>query len=90
MSWNSTISKKLRPMVIAQWGMHCHLCNRSIESTDEYSIDHVVPRSQGGTNELSNLRSSHRACNYARQDRSIEEYQSLNTDHVDWFLSLSA
>ncbi|MFJ2144164.1 HNH endonuclease [Glutamicibacter sp. NPDC087831] len=90
MSWTTAQAKRLRPMVIAQWGMHCHLCGKSIAGLEDYSIDHVVPRAQGGSNELSNLRSSHRACNYSRQDRSIEEYQSLNTDQVNWFIGLAA
>lgn len=33
------------------------------------SIDHIIPRSEGGGNELSNLRLAHRICNERREHR---------------------
>lgn len=37
------------------------------------SIDHVVPRSQGGEDDLANLRLSHWGCNRARRNRGGNE-----------------
>ena len=35
--------------------------------------DHVVPKSKGGSNELSNLRPAHRYCNGYRGDRDLTD-----------------
>lgn len=37
----------------------CHLCGQPGADT----LDHLVPLSKGGTNDPSNLRPAHRACN---------------------------
>ncbi|NUL43732.1 HNH endonuclease [Cellulosimicrobium funkei] len=71
--------------------MTCHLCDKPIAAgLDDLSADHVIPRSQGGTDSLENLRPSHRQCNYARQDKSVEEFRALRTDAMKWFESLEA
>lgn len=52
----------------------CHLCSspvdRSAHFNDDYapSLDHLVPRMHGGSDEPSNLRTAHRICNSLRQD----------------------
>jgi HNH endonuclease len=57
----------------------CHLCAGSVSSDpttwtndkSKPSIDHVVPRSQGGDDYPSNVRLAHRACNSARGDSDL-------------------
>jgi len=44
--------------------------NESIEIEFAATFDHVVPRSQGGQDELSNFRLVHYGCNRARGDGS--------------------
>lgn len=52
---------------------HCWLCGQHVDQTLPAnhdlarSIDHVIPRSLGGTNERSNLRLAHRRCNSRRR-----------------------
>lgn len=52
----------------------CHLCSkpvvRNAHFNDDYapSLDHVIPRSKGGSDDPSNLRTAHRICNSMRQD----------------------
>ncbi len=41
----------------------CALCNREILKIDDFSWDHIVPHSQGGSNNLYNLQPTHRNCN---------------------------
>lgn len=50
----------------------CYLCGGAI-SWETASLDHVTPRSRGGTNELSNLRWAHRRCNRYKSDMTIDE-----------------
>lgn len=67
----------------------CHLCRKSVQEAD-LSLDHVVPVSLGGSNELSNAAIAHKKCNYSRGNRSVEEFRDSNTDNSAWLLSLSA
>jgi len=50
----------------------CHICRQTILWQD-LEIDHVVPRSCGGTNDPTNLAASHRACNRRKSAQSLEE-----------------
>src|SRR3954447_5673084 len=51
-------------------GWWCWLCGEAIEPDAvgpwQPTIDHLVPRSRGGSSELSNLRLAHRRCNNHR------------------------
>lgn len=90
MSWSGRNAQELSKIVLAEFGSICHLCLKPIETKEEYSVDHIIPRSKGGTNDLDNLRPAHRKCNYSRNNRSIEEFRSSNTDELDWFESLES
>jgi 5-methylcytosine-specific restriction endonuclease McrA len=62
--------------LLARDGQRCWLCDEPMPAVNEVSrqderamsIDHVTPRSRGGTNELANLRLAHIACNNRRAD----------------------
>ncbi|MGX9349179.1 HNH endonuclease [Microbacterium sp. KNMS] len=56
-------------------GWHCWLCEGAVDrsligsaSIWRPSLDHVVPRVHGGSDELDNLRLAHWWCNVARSD----------------------
>lgn len=58
---------------------HCALCDGLLAPLDAdpnhplyRSIDHIRPKSKGGTNELSNLRVAHRHCNELRGNGDTE------------------
>lgn len=50
----------------------CHLCGLYVEQEDA-SIDHLIPRSQGGTRALHNVALSHWKCNNIRGDRAVRD-----------------
>lgn len=58
----------------------CYLCEEIIDMDAQYpdpespSIDHVVPLSQMGIDEASNVRATHLYCNYAKRDYDLEDY----------------
>lgn len=67
-------------------GDKCGICRRKINFTLRSgtkgnprgpSIDHIVPRSQGGLNDLANLRCAHWACNQRRGNRGGNEQLAL-------------
>ena len=50
----------------------CYLCNESL-TIEEFTIDHVIPLSKGGTNRQKNLRATHEKCNYDKADKIIKK-----------------
>jgi 5-methylcytosine-specific restriction endonuclease McrA len=57
-----------RRAVFARDGHRCQYCNRAAEN-----IDHVVPRSRGGSHSWDNVVASCRSCNARKEDRSLVE-----------------
>lgn len=64
-------------------GWVCWLCNESVARdlprNDDWapSLDHVLPRSKGGSNHPSNLRLAHRWCNAVRGDETYYTAEDL-------------
>lgn len=77
---SKTIRGKRRKLVrlLVRDGFNCHICKEPLNlraennAPDQPSIDHVLPRSEGGGHELSNLRLAHRECNSRRGSAPIE------------------
>lgn len=63
-----------------QDGRICHLCGHSISSRAKkgsplrITLDHVIPKSQGGPDILENLKLAHRVCNERRGNMSVDDY----------------
>lgn len=68
----------VRLQVFERDGWLCQLCGDPVDpnagpQTRSYpSIDHKVPQSLGGTDDLTNLQTAHRWCNSIRQARALE------------------
>jgi 5-methylcytosine-specific restriction endonuclease McrA len=67
-AWGGRMVARLRDLVVAEYGDTCWLCRRPILGT--VTVDHVIPRSLGGTNDLVNLRPAHGRCNSSRGNRA--------------------
>lgn len=50
--------------------------NGNKRTRTEFNIDHWKPINQGGTNELDNLRATHKSCNRLKNDFMAEEFFS--------------
>jgi len=57
-----------RRAVFARDGHRCQYCGRTAEN-----VDHVVPKSRGGTHSWDNVVASCRACNARKEDRFLHE-----------------
>ena len=76
----STEAKRLwRKSVKEQWDNECAYCG----STDDLTIDHIIPRSKGGNNSLENCALACREANQAKSDLSLEEFIDLCQAVVD-------
>lgn len=77
MSWGGRRIAVLRRRVVEVYGTACHLCGTETADPAEVghlhplalSLDHLVPRSRGGTDAIDNLRPAHRRCNLSRGAR---------------------
>ena len=69
MSWGGRKVPRLRALVVATYGRTCHLCGMYIRG--QVSVDHIIPRSKGGTDDIANLRPAHPRCNSRRGNRDI-------------------
>tara|TARA_B100001778_G_C18480539_1_gene580105 strand:- start:321 stop:926 length:606 start_codon:yes stop_codon:yes gene_type:complete len=64
----------------------CYLTGRKINLSkpSEYSLDHRVPSSRGGTNELENLEICSHQANQAKADLTLDEFYKLCEDVLLW------
>ena len=57
----------------------CQICLRPV-SLEEFTIDHVIPKSKGGPDKQENLQIAHDECNQKKSDKVI----SLHFDGTAW------
>ena len=63
---------QLRSYVFHRDGAKCRYCGDA--KAERYELDHIVPRSRGGANRVSNLVVSCQDCNIAKGNMSVEEF----------------
>jgi 5-methylcytosine-specific restriction endonuclease McrA len=56
----------------------CPYCNQPIDGIGEW--DHIIPRSQGGTNESSNLVYCCKKCNHDKSGRTPQQWLGREVD----------
>lgn len=73
-------SKWIRPekrlAIYIRDGFQCAYCGRSLKhaAPAEVTLDHLLPRVAGGSNEATNLITACRACNSSRQEKPWMDY----------------
>lgn len=80
------ISPQLRTDILERNGYTCQLCGAGAGDPDPYNrnrkvrlhVDHIVPKSQGGTDEQKNLRVLCSACNQGRSNIQTPSESALN------------
>ena len=70
------IRPAIRAAIYERDAYTCKLCSEPVDMKADPqrgdwapTLDHIVPRSKGGTHETSNLRTAHRWCNSVRRDQ---------------------
>ena len=64
-------SKEIKAVIIARDGLRCSRTGKNVESPDELEIEHIVPKSSGGTDEINNLILVSRPVNSEFSNRAI-------------------
>ena len=54
--------------LVSDYGGRCAYCN---QESDKLTVDHVVPLSRGGTNDISNILPACRSCNSKKNNKSL-------------------
>lgn len=62
---------EVREYLLEKWGRRCVYCGAENVPLE---IEHIVPKSRGGSNRVSNLTLACRACNQAKGNRTAEEF----------------
>jgi hypothetical protein len=63
-----------RQALLEKFGGNCGICGKQIEGVT-FDIDHIVPRSRGGTDDPDNLRPTHAVCNRSKSANELASWQ---------------
>jgi len=79
---NDAVRGSNRFTVLKRSGSRCELCGVSSKET-QIDVDHIVPRKQGGSNELSNLQALCRKCNAQKKHLDDTDFQLVHESYKD-------
>jgi len=60
---------------------HCYLCGERIRGHGNGTLDHVEPKSRGGSNGIHNLRVCCIPCNLLKGSRTLDEFKAWLAKH---------
>jgi len=70
---------EIREYLLAKWGRKCAYCGASDTPLE---IEHIHPRSCGGSNRVSNLTLACHSCNQRKGNMSLEQFLSKHPERV--------
>ena len=62
---------EVREYLLEKWGRACAYCGKK---NVPFEIDHIKPKSLGGSNRVSNLTIACRSCNQKKSNQSVEQF----------------
>lgn len=72
---NKSLTKRWQKNhLINKSGGICHICKKPFKSKKEITIDHLIPISKGGFDELDNYGIAHFYCNQLKNDMTPQEF----------------
>ncbi len=76
----------MKEYLLEKWGRKCVYCNAENVPLE---TEHIVPKSKGGTNRVSNLTIACRKCNQAKGSQDIKDFLSSRPDLLNRILKHS-
>ncbi len=70
-NFNLPLWKEISRIVFERDNYTCLYCNKKGGNLE---VDHIIPLSKNGTNELENLVTSCRTCNRQKRDKTVKEF----------------
>jgi 5-methylcytosine-specific restriction endonuclease McrA len=75
--------RHLREYIAAQWSHRCAYCGKGDwEDRTAFNLDHVVPRSRGGADNIRNLVWSCRPCNEQKGEQPVDGFLRENPERL--------
>ncbi|ARB11536.1 HNH endonuclease [Pectobacterium phage vB_PatM_CB7] len=59
-------------MAIKHNGVNCYVCGQAITKESFATLEHIIPVSKGGTDNMDNLALSHQKCNQLRGNNETD------------------
>lgn len=75
---------EVKEYLLAKWGRKCVYCN---VSPVQLEIEHIVPKSKGGSNRVSNLTLACRSCNEAKGNQKLSQFLKRKPDLLNQILA---
>lgn len=72
----------IRQRLIAKHGMVCALCSKPIESENELTVDHIIPRAMGGSTTYENCQLAHKECNLRKGNKYVDPETVKNNTEI--------
>src|ERR1043165_9306854 len=69
------MAQDTRAQVWAKTHGHCWYCGKLMNPWNDFTIDHMDPRTQGGGDEITNLVPACKSCNSRKNAKTVEEYR---------------
>jgi hypothetical protein len=69
---------EVKEYLLEKWGRTCAYCGRTNVPLD---VEHIVPKSRGGTDRVSNLTLACKQCNLEKGDKTAEEFGYPDIQH---------
>jgi len=66
---------EVREYLLDKWGRKCAYCGKTNVPLE---VEHIIPKSRGGTNRVSNLTLACKKCNVKKGDKTAEEFGYLH------------
>lgn len=79
-SWHKHEKRQIKSDLWDRDGQTCYLCNQFM-SYREATIDHVIPLSKGGADNMSNYKLTHPKCNLEKGNMMLEVYLKWREKH---------
>jgi 5-methylcytosine-specific restriction endonuclease McrA len=83
MKWRKRYGRNRRwvkRQLLRQYGAVCALCEHRIVNMKDVTLDHIVPLSKGGVDELDNICLAHENCNQAKRDMMPDEWAAFRAE----------
>ena len=75
-------SPTIKSKIFFKTNGYCAYCGGGLDPFIHWEVEHVVPRSRGGTDEISNLVPSCRWCNRRKRSKSLDEFREYLTQQA--------
>ena len=72
---NSTYPPSIKALLKSQ-NCKCGICGNNFNDSDQFEIDHIIPKVMGGSDQVENLQLIHKTCHIVKIRSDVENYKS--------------